>query len=239
MIPVDDHTTVWFDRFMSPGKVGLRIRVATTGSLVASILTWAWWFLDPTAPESIFIPIAITAILVVNIVLTFRKPAYKRAVVVRFQRWILNPVVRFFFLIGFVPFGYVLLETEGRRSGLPRATPVGNGTRGDTLWIVAEHGLQANYVRNIRANPEVRVKLRRGLRFKYVNGVATVLPDDDVLKRQKMVCGLRPLRLLNAVMVRTLGTDLVTVKVDLLDRPADRTAARQVGRATRVIDSIP
>jgi hypothetical protein len=52
------------------------------------------------------------------------------------------------------------LETTGRRSGLPRQTPVGNGLIGGTFWLVAAHGDQADYVRNIRANPSVRVKVR-------------------------------------------------------------------------------
>ena len=35
---------------------------------------------------------------------------------------------------------------------------MGNGLEGDTCWLVAAHGNQADYVRNLQANPRVRVK---------------------------------------------------------------------------------
>jgi hypothetical protein len=59
---------------------------------------------------------------------------------------------------------FALLETTGRRSGRPRQTPVGNGLVGDTFWLVAAHGDQSDYVRNLRADPTVRVKVRGGHR---------------------------------------------------------------------------
>lgn len=81
---------------------------------------------------------------------------------VRFtQKYLLNPPVRALFALGLVPPTHVLLETTGRKSGRPRQNPVGNGLDGDTLWIVAEHGHRANYVRNLEADPHVRVKIGR------------------------------------------------------------------------------
>jgi deazaflavin-dependent oxidoreductase (nitroreductase family) len=82
---------------------------------------------------------------------------------------------------------------------------VGNGLDRDTFWIVAEHGPKAAYVRNIKANPNVR--LRVGGRWR--SGVAHVLEDDDARARQLT---LRPV---NAAFVRLMGTDLLTVHVDL------------------------
>lgn len=38
--------------------------------------------------------------------------------------------------------------------------PVANGLHGDTFWLIAALGDQANYVRNLRADPRVRVKAR-------------------------------------------------------------------------------
>jgi deazaflavin-dependent oxidoreductase (nitroreductase family) len=73
------------------------------------------------------------------------------------------------------PRTFALLETAGRRSGLPRYTPVGNGLVGDTFWLVAAHGTQADYVRNLQADPKVWVKIGRQWR----SGTAVVLPDDD------------------------------------------------------------
>jgi deazaflavin-dependent oxidoreductase (nitroreductase family) len=101
--------------------------------------------------------------------------------------------------------GWALLETTGRKSGQPRTTPVGNGLEGDTFWIVAEHGLRAGYVRNIQANPRVRVLVAG----RWRPGTAQLLPDDDPRERQRTLPGL------NARVVRLMGTDLLTVRVDL------------------------
>jgi deazaflavin-dependent oxidoreductase (nitroreductase family) len=107
-------------------------------------------------------------------------------------------------LAGYVPF-WALLETKGRKTGEPRRTPVGNGLDGDTFWLVAEHGRRANYVQNIMANPRVRVRVNRRWRA----GVATLLPDDDPRARQR---NLRPG---NARFVRIMGTDLLSIRIDL------------------------
>ena len=113
-----------------------------------------------------------------------------------------NPVVKT--VAGYVPW-WALMETTGRKTGRPRRNPVGNGLDGDTFWIVAEHGHKAAYVRNIKANPKVR--LRVGGRWR--DGIAHVLEDDDPRSRQ------RTLRPFNAAFVRLMGTDLLTVRVDL------------------------
>jgi len=115
---------------------------------------------------------------------------------------VVNPAVSI--VAGHVPW-WALLETTGRKTGKPRRNPVGNGLDGDTFWIVSEHGHNAAYVRNIKANPNVR--LRVGGRWR--NGVAHVLEDDDARARQ------RTLSQFNAAFVRLMGTDLLTVRVDL------------------------
>jgi deazaflavin-dependent oxidoreductase (nitroreductase family) len=123
-----------------------------------------------------------------------------------FQKYVLNPPVRALFALGLVPPTHVLLETTGRRTGKPRQNPVGNGLDGDTLWIVAEHGRRASYVRNIEADPRVRVKIGR----RWRTGTATVLPDDDPRARLDRIG-----RRVNGAMVRAVGTDLLTIRVDL------------------------
>jgi hypothetical protein len=45
-----------------------------------------------------------------------------------------------------------------------------------------------------------------------------VLPNDDPLQRQRLICRWRPW-MVNAVAVRTLGTDLLTVRIDLDPMP--------------------
>lgn len=127
------------------------------------------------------------------------------------QRRVVNPLTRALIVRGLLP-THVLVETIGRRSGQPRSTPVGNGLRGDTLWVVAEHGRRADYVRNIEANPRVRVKAGRG---PWRPGTAHLMADDDPVARLRRIG--RPV---NAAAVRLLGTDLLTVRVDL-DPPGD------------------
>src|SRR5919199_1537838 len=74
---------------------------------------------------------------------------------------VVNPVVRRLLEAGLFPRTHALLETRGRKSGLPRRVPIGNGLRGDAFWIVTEHGNAADYVKNIREDPRVRVKVGR------------------------------------------------------------------------------
>lgn len=117
-------------------------------------------------------------------------------------KYIANPIVKR--VAGYVPF-WALLETTGRKSGKPRRNPVGNGLMGNTFWIVAEHGPRAQYVKNIKSNPRVRMRVGG----KWRTGTAHLLPGDDVQARQQT------LRRFNAALVRTAGTDLMTVRIDL------------------------
>jgi deazaflavin-dependent oxidoreductase (nitroreductase family) len=100
---------------------------------------------------------------------------------------------------------YALLETTGRKSGEPRQTPVGNGLIGRTFWIVAEHGRQAQYVRNIERDPMVRLKVDG----RWLAGTAHLMPEDDPVKR------LETLDPKTAREVRMIGTDLLTIRIDL------------------------
>lgn len=129
-------------------------------------------------------------------------PMDKRRVSRAIGKYVVNPVVKL--VAGYVPW-WALLETRGRKTGRPWRNPVGNGIDGDKFWIVAEHGHDAGYVKNIKANP--RVRLRVGRRWR--SGVAHVLEDDDARARQ------RTLRRFNAALVRLMGTELLTIRVDL------------------------
>jgi deazaflavin-dependent oxidoreductase (nitroreductase family) len=130
----------------------------------------------------------------------------KRRLVTALQVRVFNPPIHALAARGLAP-SVALLETTGRRSGEPRRTPVTNGLeRGtETFWIVAEHGRKAAYVRNIEADPRVRVRVGR----RWRTGVAHVLDDDDPIARQ------RTLPRVHAATVRALGTELVTVRIDL------------------------
>ena len=98
-----------------------------------------------------------------------------------------------------------MLETTGRKSGEPRATAIGGGLEGKQFWLVSEHGMHSDYVKNIVANPLVRLRLNGQWR----TGTAHLLPEDDAAAR------LRQLPAGNSAAVRILGTDLLTIRIDL------------------------
>ncbi|MHB9756679.1 nitroreductase/quinone reductase family protein [Streptomyces sp. BYX5S] len=124
----------------------------------------------------------------------------KHRLVTTFQRYVANPVTRR------LP-GQVLLETTGRTSGLARRTPVGGRRIGGAFWLVSEFGYASQYVRNIQADPTVRVRLRG----RWHTGTAHLLPEDDPRAR------LKALPRLNSAAVRGFGVGLLTVRVDLDD----------------------
>jgi deazaflavin-dependent oxidoreductase (nitroreductase family) len=132
--------------------------------------------------------------------------AAKRRVVRALTKHVVNPLVRPLVERGLLGRGWALLETRGRRTGEPRVVPIGNGLRGDAFWIVAEHGYHADYVRNILADPRVRVRV--GGRWR--DGRAEVLPDDDPYA---LLRALR--RPLNDAMLLLVGTEQLVVRIDL------------------------
>ncbi len=139
----------------------------------------------------------------------------KHRIIHLLQKYVLNPPIRLLLALGIAPPGYALLETIGRKSGKPRRTPVGNGRVGQQFWIVAEHGTKAGYVRNIKSNPRVRVKLRAGLCTRWHTGTASLLSDDDPRERQRWLSSQLPNSAGNAAAVRFFGTQLLTVRIDL------------------------
>jgi deazaflavin-dependent oxidoreductase (nitroreductase family) len=141
----------------------------------------------------------------------------KRRIVHILQKFLFNPPVKFMFAIGLAMPGRAILETIGRKSGKPRRIPVGIGLVGKQFWIVAEHGRNAAYVRNIDKSPRVRLKLREGLGSRWHSGTAHVLPDDDPRERQRWLALQVPGSAGNAAAVRFFGTQLLTVRIDLDD----------------------
>jgi deazaflavin-dependent oxidoreductase (nitroreductase family) len=106
-------------------------------------------------------------------------------------------------LAGYAPW-WVLLEARGRRSGRPRTFPLARGPLdGHVLWLISVHGRHADWVRNIEAAPEVRVKLSG----RWHAGNAGVHDYDAAIARR-----------FNAYArsgPRTLGIDPVLVRVEL------------------------
>lgn len=116
----------------------------------------------------------------------------------RLQKRVANPLMRT------VP-TMTLLETTGRTTGQPRRTPVGGRRVGNQFWMVSEFGDRSQYVRNIQADARVRVRLRG----RWYAGTAHLLREDDARTR------LRTLPRLNSAAVTALGSNLLTIRVDL------------------------
>jgi deazaflavin-dependent oxidoreductase (nitroreductase family) len=134
--------------------------------------------------------------------------ARRRAIGKWFAKRLVNPVMKPLLERGLAPRTHALLETTGRKSGLPRRTPVGNGLRDGKFWIIAEHGTHADYVRNIQQDSRVRVKVGR----RWYSGTAHVLPDEDPRARMRMLG--RPV---NDALVRIVGSEQLVLRVDLDD----------------------
>ncbi len=81
----------------------------------------------------------------------------------------INPLTRP--LAGYAPW-WVVIESTGRRTGTARRTPLANAPlKGSVLSVLSVYGDSAAFVKNIRANPRVRVK-RRG---RWLDGSAEVV----------------------------------------------------------------
>jgi deazaflavin-dependent oxidoreductase (nitroreductase family) len=107
-------------------------------------------------------------------------------------------------LAGVVP-GWAVVETSGRRTGQPRQTPVGGRLCGDTFWLVVGDRSRSQYVKNIEANPTVRVRAHG----RWRSGTARVLVDDNARHR------LMTMNPINSVFIWIAGTDLATIRIDL------------------------
>jgi deazaflavin-dependent oxidoreductase (nitroreductase family) len=121
----------------------------------------------------------------------------KRRIVHTAQRLVVNPVGR--------RSPSTMLETIGRKSGQPRRTAIGGRVIGNQFWMVSEHGEHSHYVSNIKANPAVRLRIRGQWR----SGTARLLPEDDAHERLRSLPGF------NSALVRLMGSDLLTIRVDL------------------------
>jgi deazaflavin-dependent oxidoreductase (nitroreductase family) len=130
----------------------------------------------------------------------------------RAEKNLFNPTVRLVLRLGIAPKAFALLETIGRRSGRRRHTPVGNGLDGDVFWLVAERGTGCDYVQNLKADPNARLKVGRD----WFSDTATVMDDDDAFARRRRIdYGNGLLGRVDGIIFRTAASRPVTVRVDL------------------------
>lgn len=135
----------------------------------------------------------------------------KRRLEILFGRYTLNPLIRMSFRLGFTPPRMVLVETVGRRTGQVRHTPVFGMRDGTVVWLIAQHGAHAGWVKNFLAQPEIRVRIGR----RWLSGSASLLPGDDVRERTRSFASGAPGKTMMLAMFRTLESQPVTAKIEL------------------------
>jgi len=141
-------------------------------------------------------------------------PASGHRVLDRLQQRVVNPVVKLGWNLGIPIPGDALLETTGRRTGLPRRTPVCDGLDGERFWLISQRGREADWVRNIEGNPRVRVKVS-GLRTQWRSGTAHILDSDDPDERQRILGETNLARRICMSTTKALNTSALTVRIDL------------------------
>jgi hypothetical protein len=117
------------------------------GTLVATALVWGLYAISPGG--SLLSALVQSGIYLGLLLLTTCSRRAKVLLVRTLQRCTINPLMRLLLAVGINPLGVAILETRGHASGKTRRVPVGNGRKGDSFWIIAEHGTRAGYVRNI------------------------------------------------------------------------------------------
>ena len=142
------------------------------------------------------------------------RSAAARGVLGRLQHSVINPVVRLAWDLGLPIPGDALLETTGRRTGVRRRTPVCDGLEGATFWLVAQRGRDADWVRNIEANPRVRVKVSEA-HARWRSGTAHIIDADDPRERQRILSQASLARRLCISTSKAVTTNPLTVRVDL------------------------
>ena len=69
---------------------------------------------------------------------------------------------------------YLYLTTTGRRTGLPREIEIWFTEREGRYYVIAEHREHAKWVRNIRENPRVQIRVGE----LQLNGTARLVDDE-------------------------------------------------------------
>ncbi len=114
-----------------------------------------------------------------------------------------NPI--FLRLAGVLPW-WAVLETTGRRTGLPRQIPLARGpVDGNMAWLIAVHGHSSAFAKNIATSPEVRLRLGG----RWHRGTAALQPlDPAIVRRFNRYARLGP---------TTFGINPALLRVELRD----------------------
>jgi len=69
---------------------------------------------------------------------------------------------------------YCYLTTTGRKSGLPREIEIWFGINGSSLYLLSGGGDESHWVKNLRANPNVTVRIAKH----NFNGIARIVSEE-------------------------------------------------------------
>lgn len=128
--------------------------------------------------------------------------------------WVGSPVVGYF----------LTLTTTGRRSGLPRVTPLNYAILDGHVYVLSGFGTRADWYRNLVARPDVVV----GLPGRVVRGTATPVHDAAEAERAALC------------VARNCGFALVFEGVNPLAATDERLRAQFAGRpAVRITTDPP
>lgn len=97
---------------------------------------------------------------------------------------------------GIIGHTVLLLTTTGRKSGQPRVMPLQYERVDDTIVIGSMHGMQADWVKNAVANPEVKLQIGR----ETVYGTAEATDDIEKVTDFIMLRYVRRPRMIGAIL---------------------------------------
>ena len=84
----------------------------------------------------------------------------------------------------FPPRGFGVLTTKGRKTRQPRRTCIRAIREDDTAFVVAIGGDRTGWLRNVRADPRVKLRIRGGT----FDGVARALRDEELQRAEAIYC---------------------------------------------------
>jgi deazaflavin-dependent oxidoreductase (nitroreductase family) len=116
----------------------------------------------------------------------------------------IQKIHRTLYAIGFGPLIgrlILLLTTTGRKSGLPRVTPLQYEEINGKYYLGAARGLNADWVRNIQSNPNVEVRVGR----KRLRGSAEIISDPSKIADFMEVRLERHPRIIGLIMEKAHG----------------------------------
>ena len=174
------------------------------GTLAATALVWGPYAIMPRA--SLLSALVRSSVYLDLLLLTACSRRAKVLVVRTLQRYTINPLMRLLLAVGINPLGLAILETRGHLSGKTRRVPVGNVVR----------ATRSGSSPNTAPTPATCA-------------TSSTTPGSGCGCASVCATAGSPACVLNAINVRVLGADLLTVHVQLGTAQAGDSAAGLAG----------